>query len=370
MQIAIITTLNNNLISAKLKPLLNLEQIEQIYFVTDKPGPSFHKVRYIIPSSIVMRSIFHKSLSKFILLMNICINQNPSLIMSYNILPHGYSAFIVGKLFRRKIYQHLIGGFSDVRTEYQTSDNSLVRKFPFLAMLFTQINKFVVRKSDLIFVPGQATKKSLIEELSIPETKVVVLHSTIDTDFFHPSNQKKIYDIVVVSALEIRKRIELFLRVVEILRKTYPQVNALILGKGSLKSNLIKLSEDMNLDKNVQFLDFQEDVRRYYWQSKIFVLTSVFEGLSCSAMEAMASGLPVVVPNVGDMNEIAVNEETGFLIDDKDNPIAYADKILQLLKNNDLREKCSRNAVALIRNQHSTKSAETKWHDVFERLSL
>ena len=368
MNIAIITTLNDNLIKAKLAPLVNLNQLKEIYFITDSVGPTFLKVQYYIPSKLLYKIGFHKSFAKFLLLFYICLRKNPEIIMSYNILPHGYSAFIIGKVLRKKVFQHLIGGFCDIKTEYQNSDNSMVMQFPILAKFFTQLNKFIVKNSDLIFVPGQSTQLILINELHILESKIVILHSSIDTNYFKPQKSDIVYDIVVVSALEIRKRIDLLLKVISIVKKTIPSVNVIILGRGSLKSNLVKLADELGVRENVQFLNFQPDVQKFYWKSKIFVLTSSFEGLSCSAMEAMATGLPVVVPNVGDMKEIAKNDETGFLIEHINNPNSYAEKIIQLLNDDELRRRCSSNATELIGNYHSTRSAEAKWRVIFAKL--
>ena len=256
MKIAVITTLNDNLIKAKLVPLAVIHQVKEIYFITDSIGPSIPKVHYFIPSAILSKIPLHKSLTKFILLLWICLRNKPELIMSYNILPHGYSAFIIGKVLRKKVFQHLIGGFSDIKTEYQNSDNSMVMRFPILAKLFTQLNKFVVKNSDLIFVPGQSTQLRLINELNIPESKIVILHSSIDTNYFKPQKSDLVYDIIVVSALEVRKRIDLLLKVISSVKKTIPSVKVIILGKGSLKSNFLSLQMNLELEIMSSFLIF------------------------------------------------------------------------------------------------------------------
>ncbi len=85
-------------------------------------------------------------------------------------------------------------------------------------------------------------------------------------------------------------------------------------------------------------------------------------------MEAMATGLPIIVPNVGDMKEIAQNEITGYLIDDINNADAYAEKIIRLLRDDKLRERCAQNATELIKTYHSTSSAGDKWRNIFTKL--
>ena len=85
-------------------------------------------------------------------------------------------------------------------------------------------------------------------------------------------------------------------------------------------------------------------------------------------MEAMATGLPIIVPNVGDMKEIAQNEITGYLIDDINNADAYAEKIIMLLKDDKLREKYAQNATELIKTYHRTSSAGDNWRNIFTKL--
>ena len=109
-------------------------------------------------------------------------------------------------------------------------------------------------------------------------------------------------------------------------------------------------------------------MENYYNSARIFVLTSAFEGLSCASMEAMACGLPAVVPDVGDMREVAVDEQTGYCVSRYDDPEEYALKISQLLADHEMLRECSVNSAALISREHSFHSAQESWAGILHSL--
>ncbi len=70
----------------------------------------------------------------------------------------------------------------------------------------------------------------------------------------------------------------------------------------------------MGLGQRIAFLGFQRDVPRLLARSNVFVLSSRWEGLPRSILEAMRAGLPVIASDVGGVREAVVEGETGFLI--------------------------------------------------------
>ena len=68
-----------------------------------------------------------------------------------------------------------------------------------------------------------------------------------------------------------------------------------VVGKGELLEYLSELAESLGVGERVRFLGFREDVNEIYKSCDACVFTSVREGLGISAVEAMASGLPLVV---------------------------------------------------------------------------
>ncbi|WP_367884760.1 glycosyltransferase [Thermococcus sp. JCM 11816] len=94
------------------------------------------------------------------------------------------------------------------------------------------------------------------------------------------------------------KNVELLVRAVQILKTEIPDIKVLIIGgDGPERRRLERLSEELNLVENVDFkgfLDEYEAVISHMKASRVFVLPSIREGFGITALEANASGIPVV----------------------------------------------------------------------------
>ena len=86
-------------------------------------------------------------------------------------------------------------------------------------------------------------------------------------------------------------------------------------------------------------------------------------------LEAMASGTPVIASDVGGIKDVVQDEFSGLLIPEK-NPGAIAEKIVELEKNNPLREQLVKNALELVNSDYSWKhSAETFFDNYQQAIS-
>lgn len=141
--------------------------------------------------------------------------------------------------------------------------------------------------------------------------------------------------IGVVASLTKQKRLDLFLHSVRLLVQKHPDLSALIIGDGTLKGELATLSTSMGLANTVRFLGNRKDVPRLMQLMNVFVLSSDWEGLPMTIIEAMASRTPCVVTDVGGNREAVLDGQTGFLVPPRD-PEAMAGKIAELLEDADL----------------------------------
>lgn len=55
MKVLVTTTLNRNLTEAKMKPLIAMDEVETIFYISDRPGPELDKVRYYCVPKAVLR---------------------------------------------------------------------------------------------------------------------------------------------------------------------------------------------------------------------------------------------------------------------------------------------------------------------------
>ena len=117
--------------------------------------------------------------------------------------------------------------------------------------------------------------------------------------------------------------------------KNYPKTGLVIVGSGAEKENLKFKIKNLKLQDSVRLEPWTEDLASYYKSADLFLLTSNYEGWGLAIVEAMASGCPVVMTDVGCAGELLKDEQNGLVI-----PVADRQKleeaIIELRTDNDL----------------------------------
>jgi len=103
-------------------------------------------------------------------------------------------------------------------------------------------------------------------------------------------------------------------------------------GDGALRTALEVLAGELGIAAKVRFLGLRTDVEDLLREANVFMLTSESEGLSLSVIEAMMSGVPAIVPAVGDLAELVEDGVNGFVVKG-DRPEEFATPLLSLLEN-------------------------------------
>ena len=215
---------------------------------------------------------------------------------------------------------------------------------------------FFIRYSDLVFSTGYDTACKL-ENLS--KKKVYFQPSGINELFFinrknkiNASDNEK-FKIITVANLYPKKNVELIIEIAKILKN----FEFVVIGDGSHKAVLQTIISSEDID-NVILAGFKTplEIVSYYHISDCFLFTSYAEGTPTSILEAMSCGLPIVSSKAGGINHIIHDNKNGFIVDDFD-AYNYANKILLLKNDNDLRLKIGFNNKILAENYRWKKVA-------------
>ncbi|MBU2068454.1 glycosyltransferase family 4 protein, partial [Patescibacteria group bacterium] len=143
----------------------------------------------------------------------------------------------------------------------------------------------------------------------------------------------------------------------------------LIAGSGEQEKELKDLTKKLEFENKVIFLgqiDYN-DLPKYYSSSDIFVRPSLSEGLGNVFLEAMATGLPVIGTKVGGIPDFLEDRKTGLFCE-VNNPKSIANKIKEVLENDQLRKTLIDNGLNLVREKYTWDSVAQKMENIFEKL--
>ena len=198
----------------------------------------------------------------------------------------------------------------------------------------------------------------------VDPNRVAVVHSGVDCSHFRPPTIQQRADargargisdseivISAVGALEQRKGHRYLIEAVGGLAAT-GKFKCFIAGQGAIGKILQgEIAVLRRLDR-IKLLGRVDDLRELLWASDIFVMPSLKEGLGVAALEAMASGLPVIASDVGGLREVVEDDRTGIIVPPTNVP-AIASAILRLAESTVLRTQMGTAARARVVENYS-----------------
>lgn len=349
MKVAIVCGMSDDKARAEILPIACLPEIEEIFLIRRDPL-TLPKVTTYVPPTVFQSFLFLAELYRIFSLFYIGLTKKPDVYIGIYFILHGVYAWLAGKLFGRPVIQYLIG-----------TDRPKVES----SKLFIKI----VNDSQYVGVRGNVSENNLVN-LGIQRKKVFVPTgvNVLDFGLFKPSSEQKEFDIIYVGRIDRNKQVLKIIQAVRLVAYTHPDLKVALLGEGPEQSNLEKMVGELGLERIVTFLGNKPyaDIPKYLTASRIFVMASDFEGLPVAMLEALSCGLPVVVPHVGDISDVALHGVNAIIVD----PPTYegfANALSALLEDPYLYSKLADGALAS-RNQflhdYSFERSMEIWHSV------
>jgi glycosyltransferase EpsD len=154
--------------------------------------------------------------------------------------------------------------------------------------------------------------------------------------------------VVYAGELSYRKHQDLLIDAVHLLKGKIPNIKLLLAGSGPLRDEYKNQALQLGVNENIDFLGYRSDIDKLLMLSDLAVSSSRQEGLPVNVMEAMATGLPLVVTDSRGNRDLVRNGENGMVvgIDDRE---GLARAIQDLYRSESLRVEFSR------KNQEAVK---------------
>jgi glycosyltransferase involved in cell wall biosynthesis len=252
--------------------------------------------------------------------------------------------------------------------------NLYQRSHPFLFKVEKKLHSFMSG----ILGNSQAVIAQLTEE-GVSSSKLHLIYNGVDISRFNHTKSRKIVRetlaipdanlvFAIVANLIPYKGHSVLLHALSIASS---QINKpwalLIIGRDDgIGDNLKLQAEQYNLS-NIHWLGSRADIPDVLQSADIGILSSLEEGFSNAILECMASGLPMVVTDVGGNKEAVVDGVTGFVVPPND-PNALAQALVKLANNEYLRKQYSRASLERISTEFTIEACVNKYDLFYKNL--
>ncbi|MBP1841167.1 N-acetyl-alpha-D-glucosaminyl L-malate synthase BshA [Formosa algae] len=227
-------------------------------------------------------------------------------------IPHAYAAFMAKKMLEQE------GIYIPVVTTLHGTDITLVGSHPF----YKPAVSFSINMSDAVTSVSESLKEDTFRLFDIKKD-INVITNFIDIEKYKHSftdcqrgmmapDDEKI--ITHISNLRPVKRILDVIKVFYNIQKEIP-AKLMLIGDGPDKEDAENLCDELGITEKVVFFGRSNEIDKILCFSDLFLLPSETESFGLAALEAMASGVPVISSNTGGIPEVNVNGITGFLSD-------------------------------------------------------
>jgi glycosyltransferase involved in cell wall biosynthesis len=225
------------------------------------------------------------------------------------------------------------------------------------------------------FICASNAIREIVLADGIPEDRVAIVHEGVDIDHVRASPPLNVHAelwlpagapiVGNVAALVPHKGQRHLVEAAALVIQRAPDVRFVIVGEGELRPVLERQIRVLGLDKHVFLTGFRPDVLSLLRSFDLFVMSSVTEGLGTSVLDAMASGLAVVVTEAGGLPELVLDHETGRIVPPRDHR-AMADAILELIRDPAARARMGAAGLARVQERFTARRMVEKTLEIYD----
>jgi glycosyltransferase involved in cell wall biosynthesis len=239
-------------------------------------------------------------------------------------------------------------------------------------------NWYLARHTSAIIAVSEDIRRDIIRFDRVAPALISVILNGIDLKRAHsplsPSEAKIRLNIPkdavvlgTIGRLEEQKGHRYLIEAMASMRNHTPRLHLLIVGDGRERGALKSQIERLGLLEHVQLLGSRSDIGDILRSIDIFVMPSLWEGLSLAMLEAMAAGLPVIATNVGGVSEVLGEDEFGFRVKAGDASV-LADKIKTCLADRSRLAQIGAKAAAHVQERYSDRAMTQQVQQIYDSI--
>jgi len=238
--------------------------------------------------------------------------------------------------------------------------------------------RLTTRKVSGFIAVSEEVRLSILNQLGAIDAKVFTISNGVDVTRFEQAGNKQAlcqelgleqgaHLAIVVGRLHEQKGHRHLIEAVPTIIDRFPQTRFLFIGEGELKASLEEQVKKLGLEQQIIFAGIRQDVPEVLAAVDLFVLPSLWEGLSIALLEAMAAAKPIVATAVSGTNQVMISEKTGLLVPPNSSQ-ALAEAILRILANPAQAQRMGRAARRHVIENFSAQKQATEHLNLYKKL--
>lgn len=227
-----------------------------------------------------------------------------------------------------------------------------------------------LKSSDKIITLCNEMSEELIEKFQVPKDKLKIIYNPIDIDHieqkmveYNPFENSRSVNIVSIGRLEHQKGFDVLIKAFAKVIINIPNAKLTIIGYGTQKEKLEKLTNSLNLSNYIQILPWMENPYPYIHYADLFVLPSRYEGFPNVLLEALACGAKIVATDCPSGPKEIINTKYGWLAKSED-PYDLSQKILTAL-----RTQIDKNTLKQRAREYNLKKIVTEYEETIDNTT-
>jgi glycosyltransferase involved in cell wall biosynthesis len=229
--------------------------------------------------------------------------------------------------------------------------------------------KYFVFKADSIFCLTDDMGKELINELSFPLEKIKYTSTGVNPIRFKNVRNKRKEQLLAIGRFKFTKGYNYLIDAINMVVDHYPNYQLLILGDGPDRKKIEKQIKSLNLTQNIKLPGFvsRDKIVQHMSESKIFVMSSLYEGLPKVLLEALACETPAIITSKCNASHIILGR--GIEVEPA-NSKSLSNAIINLINDENLWKIFSNNCRSICDDYNWEKVAENVWLNYKNILQL